>query len=292
MSSSESDESEREMQTDDDEQEEPDLDASDTESDEGDEDEEMEHESPKKLSLEQKVAEDITKKYAERQGKQLYIRFPHKLPEDDDEFQEAAKALSPLILKAHKPRQKHARFCLVDFGSREDRDTALKAIKAAAKKGGTKVVVSIPRTESDEFVQELVKRKVNTLEKKKAKARLRRASKLALRSKNFTSSIVITNLPQSASAGEVRRLFPNAVDVHIKPRKGKLIASSIATITLPSTMEARAAMKKKQSLGGTELIIRFDTQKAKKSGGKAKKNNIKKSSASSESKTDEIKVYD
>ncbi|XP_014088798.2 uncharacterized protein [Bactrocera oleae] len=287
MSSSESEDSEREMQTDDEEQEEPDLDASDTESDE---DDEMDNESPKKLSLEEKVAEDITKKYAERQGKQLYIRFPYKLPEDDDEFQKVAKALSPLIVKAHKPRQKHARFCLVDFDSREDRDTALKAIKTATKTGGTKVVVSIPRTESDEFVQELVQRKVNTLEKKKAKARLRRASKLALRSKNFTSSIVITNLPQSASAGEVRRLFPSAVDVHIKPRKGKLIASSIATITLPSTMEARAAMKKKQSLGGTELIVRFDTHQAKKSGGKAKKNNKKKSS-NSESTKDGMKVY-
>ena len=145
MSSSESEDSKREMQTDDEEQEEPDLDASDTESDE---DDEMDNESPKKLSLEEKVAEDITKKYAERQGKQLYIRFPYKLPEDDDEFQKVAKALSPLIVKAHKPRQKHARFCLVDFDSREDRDTALKAIKTATKTGGTKVVVSIPRTES------------------------------------------------------------------------------------------------------------------------------------------------
>lgn len=290
MSSSDSEEFEREMQTDDEEQGEPDLDASDTESDE-DDDDKLDNESPKKLSLEERVAEEITKKYAARQGKQLYIRFPHKLPEDDDEFQKAVNALSPLILKAHKPRQKYARFCLVDFSSREDRDTALKAIKANTKTGGTKVVVSIPRTESDEFVQQLVQRKVNTLEKKKTKARLRRASKLALRSKNFTSSIVITNLPQSASAAEVRRLFPNAVDVHIKPRKGKLIASSIATITLPSTMEARAAMKKKRSLGGTELIVRFDTPQARKVGGKAKKINKKKSSTNLESKKDEIKIF-
>uniref|UniRef100_A0A0A1WG05 Nucleolin n=1 Tax=Zeugodacus cucurbitae TaxID=28588 RepID=A0A0A1WG05_ZEUCU len=291
MSSSENEESDREMQTDDEELEEPDLDASDTESDDGDEDDESDNESPKKQTLEEKVTEDITKKYAERQGKQLYIRFPHKLPEDDEDFQKVTKALSPLILKAHKPRQKHARFCLIDFGSREERDTALKAIKAASKTGGPKVVVSIPRTESDEFVQELVQRKVNTLEKKKAKSRLRRASKLALRSKNFTSSVVITNLPQSASTAEVRKLFPNAVDVHIKPRKGKLVNSSIATITLPSTMEARAAMKKKRSLGGTELIVRFDTQKVKKGGGKAKKNNKTKSSTNAASKTDEIKIY-
>ncbi|XP_004525316.1 uncharacterized protein LOC101462876 [Ceratitis capitata] len=277
MSSTESEESEMEVHTDNEEdQQVPDLDASDTESDELSEgaepEEDLDDEPAKKKSLEDRVAEDITKKYSERQGKQLYIRFPHKLPEDEDDFQKEVKALSPLITKGHKPRQKYARFCLIDFDSRDDRDTALKAIKTAAKNGGTKVVVSIPRTENAEFVQELVQRKVNTLEKKKAKARLRRASKLALRSKNFSSSIVITNLPQSASVGEVRRLYPSAVDVQIKPRKGKLVAASIATITLPSTLEARAAVKKKQSLGGTELIVRFDTHHMKKAGGKTKSN--------------------
>ncbi|XP_017480590.1 PREDICTED: serine/threonine-protein kinase rio2 [Rhagoletis zephyria] len=268
MSSSEDEQSESQLQSDDGEQQELDLDASDTDSDEDDENSDDELVKPK--SLEEKVTEELTKKYSERQGKQLYIRFPHKLPEEDDEFQEQAKTLSPLIVKAHKPRQKHARFCLVDFNSREDRDIAFKAIKASAKKSERKIVVSIPRTENSEFVQELVQRRINALEKKKAKARLRHASKLALRAKNFTSSIVITNLPRSASKAEVRRLFPTAVDVQIKPRKGHLIASSIAAVTLPTTMEARAAVKKKQSLGGTELKIRYDTQQLKKPRSKSK----------------------
>ncbi|XP_053953119.1 uncharacterized protein LOC128859964 [Anastrepha ludens] len=272
MASSESEQSDSQLESH--EEEEPDLDASDTDSDEDDEN--LDNELAMSKSLEDKVADQLTKKYSERQGKQLYIRFPHKLPEDDAEFQKEAKSLSPLIVRAHKPRQKHARFCLVDFNSREDRDTAFKAIKLLAK-GEKRIVVSIPRTESSDFLEELVQRKVNSLEKKKAKARLRRASKLALRAKNFTSSIVITNLPQSASVSEVRRLFPTAVDVQIKPGKGRLTASSIAAITLPTTMEARAAVKKKHSLGGTALKVSFNTQQLK-GGKKFKKTSKQKKS--------------
>ncbi|XP_067646630.1 DNA ligase 1 [Eurosta solidaginis] len=262
MSSSESEQSENHEQSDADEEQNIDINASNTDSDDDNDNEEDIDIKPK--SLREKVAEQLQKKYSERQGKQLHIRFPHKLPEDEDEFQSKVKALSSLIVNAHKPRQKHARFCLVDFNSSKERDMALQTIKASAKSSETKIIASIPRTESLEFIDELVQRKVNALEKKKAKAQLRRASKLALRAKNFTSSIVITNLPQSASVSEVRRLFPTAVDVQIKPSKHRLLTSSIAAITLPTTLEARAAVKKEHSLGGTKLIIRFDNHQRKK----------------------------
>ena len=212
----------------------------------------------------EKTTQNLIKKYNERRGRQIFVRFPKKLPAEENEFQQKAKALSDLVVRAHKPRQKHARFCLIDFNSKQDRDLALKSIRNEILKKNENfegIFVSIPRTESEKFVQELVDKKLKSLEVKRSKMRLKREIKKALLS-NVTSSIVVRNLPKSTSVADIRQLFPNAVDIHVKPnlRLNKTSGACVASITLPSVAEARTTVKQSLSLGGRELSIGFDTK--------------------------------
>ncbi|KAH8375537.1 hypothetical protein KR200_001172 [Drosophila serrata] len=248
-----------------------DLAASSTESDDDDDEEENSKPTPK--SRAEVIDEQIHSKYEQLRGTRLYVRFPKKLPLDVDEFNAKVKALHPLVVKALKPRQKHARFCLVEFKSQKERDQAHEDLKTSIKtddeyKG---FYISLPKTDSAEFINELVTRKQTSVENRRTKRLMKRASKKALQGKrNFTSSVVITNLPKTASVAQVRQLFAEAVDIQIKPGKGKFRDASAATVTLPSTHDARKAIKQKLSLAGTELILRFNTQTKRKTKPKAK----------------------
>lgn len=255
------------------EDDEEDLAASETESDEDDGSDMEEQEPVAPVSKEERIRQEILQKYQEVKGKQLYIRFPHKIPEKEAKLLELVRTLSPLIVKAHKPRQRHARFCLVDFETKENRDLTLKVLEKKIRKGElAKHVVNIPKTESDEFVNELTLKRIQSYENKKAKLKLKKASKNA-QNKKFSSTLIITNLPKTASALQVRELFPTAVDVQIKANKGSLNRKSIyCSVTLPSTMEARNMTKQKLTLGGVGLVMKFDSQIPKKKNKKTKLN--------------------
>lgn len=284
--SAESD-NESEVEESDEEDNELDLAASATESDEDDEDDDEDDESdaedqetPKKSKAEL-IEEQVCSKYEQLKGTRLYIRFPEKLPLDDKEFDAKTNSLHPLISRALKPRQKHARFCLVEFKTKADRDKALKDIKTSIEKDAAfkGIFVSLPKTDSEDFVNELVARKQQSLEKKKTKSLLKRASKQAKRKETFTSSVVITNLPKTASVAQVRKLFENAVDIQIKPGKGKYRESGVATVTLPTTFDARNALKQELSIGSTKLLLRFNKPPKRRSNNKK---NLKRNVAASE----------
>ncbi|KAL7732026.1 hypothetical protein ACLKA6_015789 [Drosophila palustris] len=246
-----------------DDESEMDLEASATESDEDDAESESDAEQETATKSRAEIIEEqVHSKYEQLKGTRLYVRFPQKLPLDDQEFDAKVKALHPQITKAIKPRQKHARFCLVEFKSQEDRDVALEDIKAsiASDEAFKGIYVSLPKTDSDEFVTELVARKQQSLEKKKNKSLIKRATKQVQRKDIFTSSVVITNLPKTASVAQVRKLFENAVDIQIKPGKGKFRDFSAATVTLPTTYDARKAIKQDLNISGSKLLLRFNTK--------------------------------
>lgn len=252
---------------DDDDESDMDLGASATESDDDEEDADSDEEqAPAAKSRSEIVEEQIHNKYEQLKGTRLYVRFPQKLPLDDQEFDSKVKSLHPLISKAAKPRQKHARFCLVEFKSKEDRDTALEDIKTSIESDAEfkGIFVSLPKTDSEEFVNELVARKQQSLEKKKSKSLMKRATKQVQRKETFTSSVVITNLPKTASVAQVRKLFENAVDIQIKPGKGKFRDFSAATVTLPTTYDARKAIKQDLNISGSKLLLRFNTQQKRR----------------------------
>ncbi|ALC43523.1 CG18178 [Drosophila busckii] len=266
------DESTEEESAESDNEDELDLAASATESDEdetdedesGEEDDESDTETPKtKADL---IEEQIHNKYEQLKGTRLYVRFPQKLPLDEQEFEKKVKALHPLIAKAAKPRQKHARFCLAEFGSKADRDTALTDIKAAIEKDEAfkGIFVSLPKTDSEDFVNELVARKQQSLEKKKSKSIMKRATKKVQRKETFTSSVLISNLPKTTSVAQVRKLFENAVDIQIKPGKGKFREFNAATVTMPTTYEARNAIKQNLTIVGKKLLLRFNTKQKRR----------------------------
>uniref|UniRef100_A0A1A9UTR7 RRM domain-containing protein n=1 Tax=Glossina austeni TaxID=7395 RepID=A0A1A9UTR7_GLOAU len=211
------------------------------------------------------IREILLEKYKQRYGMQLFLRFPHKTPATDEELQIKVKQLSPLIIKAHKPRQKYANFCLIDFKNKEDRDLVFKELKKSIKSGQlNKYVVAIPHTESMEFINKIIDRKIQSNERKKAKSRLNKATKKS-QEKKFTSTIVLTNLPKTATNAQLRKLFPNAVDIKMKTSIAKLKNSDkVAAITLPSTIDARKFVKQTIFLSGVKLQIRFDLQRIKK----------------------------
>lgn len=211
------------------------------------------------------IRENLLEKYKQRYGMQLFLRFPHKIPATDEELQMKVKQLSPLITKAHKPRQKYANFCLVDFKNKDDRDLAFKELKKSIKSGQlNKYVVAIPHTESMEFINKVIERKIQSNERKKAKSRLNKATKKS-QEKKFTSTIVLTNLPKTATTAQLRKVFPNAVDIKMKTSVAKLKNSDkVAAITLPSTLDARKFVKETIFLSGVKLQIRFDFQLIKK----------------------------
>ncbi|KAH8302262.1 hypothetical protein KR044_004556 [Drosophila immigrans] len=264
----------------DDDENEMDLGASATESDMDDDDDDEggdsqdgsefsgdEEDAAPTKSRAELIEEKLHRKYEQLKGTRLYVRFLEKLPLDDQEFNAKVKALHPLISKAGKPRQKHARFCHVEFKTQEHRDKALEDIRAKVEKGAAPfkgLFVSVPKTDSEEFVNELVARKQQSLEKRKTKALTKRATKHVGLKKNFTSSVIITNLPKTASLAQVRELFENAVDIQLKPGKGKFRDYSAATVTLPTTFEARKALKSNLSIAGSKLQLRFNTQHQKR----------------------------
>lgn len=280
-------ENESEVEESDEEDNELDLAASATESDEDDEDDDddesdAEDQETAKKSKAELIEEQVCSKYEQLKGTRLYVRFPEKLPLDDKEFDAKTNSLHPLISRALKPRQKHARFCLVEFKTKEDRDKALKDIKISIEKDAAfkGIFISLPKTDSEDFVNELVARKQQSLEKKKTKSLLKRASKQAKRKETFTSSVVISNLPKTASVAQVRKLFENAVDIQIKPGKGKYRESGVATVTLPTTFDARNALKQELSIGSTKLLLRFNKPPKRRSNNNKK--NLKRNGAASE----------
>ncbi|XP_022212825.1 uncharacterized protein LOC111067822 [Drosophila obscura] len=282
-SSSESEELLAENSEESEDESEPDLAASSTESDEDDDAEESSDDGETAATTKSRaeiIEEKIQNKYEKLKGTRLYVRFPQKLPLDEQEFQAKVKSLHPLVSKSTKPRQKHARFCLVDFKSKEDRDKAFADIKASietdpAFKG---IFVSLPKTDSGEFVNELVTKQQLSVENKRTKYLMKREAKKGQRKGNFTSSVVITNLPKTSSVAQVRELFENAVDIQIKPGKGKFREFSAATVTLPTTFDARKAIKQDLSLAGTKLQLRFNAKQQKRK----PKDNLKRKSESVE----------
>jgi len=111
-------------------------------------------------------------KYEAVKGKQLFIRLPKKLPKKIKETENYIKTLNERIIKVHRPRQKSCRHCLIEFDNENDRVKALKEL-SKVEVDGKKLIVSIPKTESEEFIEKVAqyrsKKFEKMLEKKKGK---------------------------------------------------------------------------------------------------------------------------
>lgn len=276
------DEDEDEVQSDNNDE---DLAASATESDEDGSDEEVDDNEDvpadadtkkmdKKFQLTRGMVAKVTKmvmsKNAKRQGKQLYIRFPKKLPIKIPECEKMVKALSPLITNVHRPRQNTARFCLVDFETVEDRDKAFEEIK----KNDQKIIVSMPKVDDDTFLKTLIAKKLKSRERKLMKAVMKKETKKQTAQQHFTTTIVILNVPPTTSMAQLKELFPNAVDIQTKPSFKRFEGNLFVSITFPTTHDAKKNCKRKLELEGKRLIIRFnrpETPKGQMPSKKAKK---------------------
>lgn len=263
-------------------EEDEDLAASATESDEGDSDEVDDDEDvpakghKKKVKLAPgiiaKVTSMVMSRHEKRNGKQLFLRFPERLPVKHAECDELVKPLSDLITFVHRPRQPAARFCIVDFATLEDRDKAFEEIK----KKNEKIVVNLPKVDDDKFVKSLIAKKLQTYERKLSKALLKKETKKQAAKGHFTPTIVIVNAPSTTSMAQIKELFPDAIDIQTKTANKRFEGKMFVSVTFPTTFDAKKNIRRKLELEGTPLIIRYSRAEAPKKEQMAPKDGIKK----------------
>lgn len=223
------------------------------------------------------ITQSVLKKYNERNGKQLYLRTPETLPRDPNELLKLVREMCPLVSGVHVPRQKSAKFCLIDFASKEERSQGLKEFRAKIKSGKLiKHVVRIPRTENAAFLQKIAERKVQNVMKKRLKTQLRGAMKRKRkeeeqeeRGRIIRSSILrLEQLPPTIGLHQLRNLFPDAIDIqlqrnhHQHHRYHRM--GPVAALTFPTPAHALSAYREEHLLDRVKLKKSFVTNSARR----------------------------
>ncbi|KAL3271501.1 hypothetical protein HHI36_021983 [Cryptolaemus montrouzieri] len=72
----------------------------------------------------------------------LYVRFPRKIEEELE-----VKNLCPDIVSVHLPRQKSARWCIVDFKTKENLEEGVKILKKCKIEGKPIIVKPVNNKE-------------------------------------------------------------------------------------------------------------------------------------------------
>ncbi|CAD7083386.1 unnamed protein product [Hermetia illucens] len=213
--------------------------------------------------------ERIKEKYSAKKGKCLCLRFPKRVPEDVNLLESNVKELCDRIIKVHRPRQPSTRICLVDFATPEDCKKAFKQLKKT-EVDGKRLCVTVPKTDSEDFIAKLVARRQKKLAQKRAQKKLKKSA-TKTEGRIFTSTIIVGKIPASVSVNEVKDLFPNAVEFKFVYAK-KPGGHNSAVVTLPTPKDATIIKRKKLEIGENKLSVAFV-------GADQKKKNKKKQSA-------------
>ncbi|KAL5290988.1 hypothetical protein ACFFRR_010411 [Megaselia abdita] len=262
----------------------------DDDDEEGEEDDEEDSDSddednplaPKKIPFNTpkvEIKEDLVSKFMDMNGKRLYIRFPSKLPDNEQELLKQLKSYCGLIKTVIKPRQKHARFCMVEFDSKDDREKGLKKL-STVKVEGKNLVVKMPTMEDKTQIETALEKQENKKKEKKMKQRLRRLAKKEAAS--ITSTLFVANIPPTATVADLKEHFPNAIDIKVKHNKNNQETAK-GSVTLPTPEDATKARKLKIKIDENELLIKFDVS-GKKGSWRAKQNKKYKQSLKNEGK--------
>lgn len=196
---------------------------------------------------------------------QLYLRFPIKFNVDRDKAIADIHQIHQKIRKVRLPRQKSARFCLVDFDSKEDMVAAMECLKEHKINEKSLIVKKANSTQKnivqakDAKVQErrLVKSVIQGLA-----AKIIEYSKTNVR-RDVTNVVFIQSLPTAVKIPEIAAQFPDQMDVHRFPDKKSNTANMF--VVLPSPADALRATKSKVIVRGESYKVELARSKPKKS---------------------------
>lgn len=196
----------------------------------------------------------------------LYVRAAKWL-KDRDAALSRFQAINPKIKAVRHPRQKSADYCFIDFASVADRDQVFGELKAHSE-------LTVKQATKD--VPELVERrktKISEQREKKKQARdlKRHIEKLSKKEKKekqqFSTEIIIWNVPAGATKADLKAHFPASIDVRMS-KKGKSPAQrrapkkSLATIVVFATpRDAFAAAQQTVEVQDCKLKIALNVGK-------------------------------
>lgn len=183
----------------------------------------------------------------------LYVRAGNWIKERDTAGQKL-KEICSRIVQVHFPRQKHHSFAHVTFKNAEQRELAYQEL---VKLDILKVFHA--KTDDPELMEKLRKQiDERRATKKELKKAMRKAQRLVEQKvKIISNKLLIKNLPAQATLRELKKEFPNAIEVKLaeKPNKKKDTKVRLAIVTLPTPADAKALESKEITLHGSELKV-------------------------------------
>lgn len=224
------------------------------------------------------IMQSVLKRYEDRNGKQLYLRFPTILPKEPNKLLQSVREISPLVVKVHVARQNSAKFCMIDFETNKERNQALKELRTKIKQGQlAKYQVHLPCTENAHFLTKIAERKVQSVLRRRMKYQLRKMMKKdkerKLKGGERSCALRVEGLPRHITVMQLRNLFPNAIDIQMRNSKYvNRTRGQVAAITFPNPGQTVAAYKEEHILDNVKLRKTFITDSFKK-----RKNNQLKS---------------
>jgi len=95
--------------------------------------------------------------------------------------------------------------------------------------------------------------------------RKKKAKKLANQKDltKFSSILSVTNIPATATAADVKTLFPDAIELKFIVAK-ELDGTSTAIVTLPTPQDATNSKRKPYKIGDKKLVVHFALNKSGK----------------------------
>lgn len=183
----------------------------------------------------------------------LYVRSGNWI-KDRDTAGQKLKEICPRIIQVNFPRQKYHSFAHVTFKNAEQRELAYQEL---LKLDTLKVFHA--KTDDPELMEKL---KTQIEERRATKKELKKAMRKAQKQveqkvKIISNKLLIKNLPAQATLRELKKEFPEAIEVKLaeKPNKKKDTKFRVAIVTLPTPADAKALESKEITLHGSELKV-------------------------------------
>lgn len=186
----------------------------------------------------------------------LYLRFHKKLTGDRLKAKEIIRRLNNKITNVRLPRQKSANYCLVDFLTKDDMETARPQL-SAIKIHGKPIKVSIATTQKpNDLARKIELTAIKQATKEKLKNLIENINRSLARNPNIpqTNCVVMKNIPKTIQESDIKKKFPQAIEFRFIPPKHGL-KKMIAIITLPTPQEAYQATKKCVIINGEVFFL-------------------------------------
>lgn len=181
---------------------------------------------------------------------------------DRKKAKEDVKALASKIKNVRVPRQKSARYCLVDFETKKDRDDVRQEL-TELRIGEKRLTIRKVCHDQKNFADKVKLAKERKDIRRIFSGILNRIKNNCLRAKkNQTNVVYISKLPSTATESDIKKILPNIIDLHLKYVKG-MNEGMVAFATLRTPKEALSATRiKNPEINGNKIVITIERVKS------------------------------